>query len=74
MCLAEKEGPSYLSSMINIPEYLNSNFQNHSFILIYPMQEGVSDTSKINLMNPSFIEPIEKLDLIGKNIAKSIQK
>jgi len=68
--LSRKEGPSYLSSMLNIPEYLNSNFQNHSFILIYPMQEGVSDTSKINLMNPSFIEPIEKLDIIGKNIAK----
>lgn len=68
--LSRKEGPSYLKSMLNIPDYLNSNFRNNSFILIYPMQEGVSDTSKINLMNPSFIEPIEKLDIIGKNIAK----
>ena len=34
------------------------------------MQAGVTGTSQIDLKNPTFIEPIEKLDEIGKTIAK----
>jgi hypothetical protein len=60
--------------MVNIPEYLNTYFQSNSFILIYPRQIGVSDDETIDLNNPSLIEPIEKLDELGKNIAKLFRR
>jgi hypothetical protein len=56
--------------MSNIPTFLNKYFKRNSFILIYPMQQGVVDNEEIDLNNPSLIEPIEKLDEIGKNIMK----
>jgi len=65
---------SYHLNMSNIPTYLNKYFQGNSFILIYPMQQGVVDNEKIDLNNPSLIEPIEKLDEIGKNIMKLFRR
>lgn len=68
--LSRKDKPSYHNSMGKIPDYLNKYFENTSYILIYPMQSGVSDSTEIDLKNPTFIEPLEKLDEIRKNIAK----
>jgi Kef-type K+ transport system membrane component KefB len=65
---------SYHENMTNIPTYLNKYFQGNSFILIYPMQQGVVDYEEIDLNNPSLIEPIEKLDEIGKNIMKLFRR
>ncbi len=65
---------SYHVNMSNIPTYLNKYFQGNSFILIYPMQQGVVDNEEIDLNNPSLIEPIEKLDEIGKNIMKLFRR
>ncbi|MBD0849560.1 cation:proton antiporter [Maribacter arenosus] len=62
--------PSYDENMANIPGYLNKYFQSNSFILVYPKQIGITDNEIIDLNNPSLTEPIEKLDEIGKNIAK----
>ncbi|MGB5666351.1 MAG: cation:proton antiporter [Maribacter sp.] len=62
--------PSYHENMANIPGYLNKYFQSNSFILIYPKQIGINDDETIDLNNPSLTEPIEKLDELGKNIAK----
>lgn len=56
--------------MDNIPDYLNNHFKENSFILVYPIQLGVKDSSSIDLKNPTIIEPLQKLDEIGKNIAK----
>ena len=66
--------PSYHSNMVNIPAYLNFYFQSVSFILIYPMQIGVTDSEYIDKNNPSLNEPIEKLDEIGKNLAKLFRR
>ncbi len=68
--LSRKNKPSYQNNMNKVPDYLNKYFQKNSFILIYPMQIGVADSSKIDLKNPTVLEPIEKLDEIGKTIAK----
>ncbi|MDO8896467.1 MAG: cation:proton antiporter [Bacteroidales bacterium] len=65
---------SYNVNMSNIPTYLNKYFQGNSFILIYPMQQGVVDNEVIDLNNPSLIEPIEKIDEIGKNIMKLFRR
>ena len=72
--LSRKDKPSFHNNMTKIPSYLNNYFKDTSYILIYPMQMGVTDTSKIDLKNPTFIEPLEKLDEIGKTIAKIFKR
>lgn len=72
--MSRKDKLSYQSQMAKIPAYLNTYFENHSFILIYPMQTGVTDASQINFKNPTFIEPLEKLDEMGKNIARIFKR
>jgi len=72
--LSRKDKPSYHSNMSKIPSYLNKYFKDTSYILIFPMQAGVMDTSQIDLKNPTLIEPLEKLDEIGKTIAKIFRR
>jgi hypothetical protein len=60
--------------MTRIPNYLNKHFQQNSFILIYPIQIGIADNENKDLMNASILEPIEKLDEIGKTIAKLFKR
>ena len=72
--MSRKDKPSYQNNMKKIPSYLNNYFQNNSFILIYPLQAGVTDPSQIDFKNPTFIEPLEKLDEIGKTIAKIFKR
>jgi len=72
--LSRAHKPSFHENMRNIPSYLNKYFQANSFILVYPMQIGVADNETIDLNNPSLLEPIEKLDEIGKNITKLFRR
>ncbi|MDW5290707.1 cation:proton antiporter [Formosa sp. PL04] len=72
--LSRKDKPSYNNNMAKIPAYLNTYFKDTSYILIYPMQSGVTDTSKIDLKSATFIEPLETLDEIGKTIAKIFRR
>jgi nucleotide-binding universal stress UspA family protein len=65
---------SYHANMTKVPGYLNKYFQPNSFMLVYPMQTGVTDDETIDLNNPSLLEPIERLDEIGKQIAKLFRK
>jgi Kef-type K+ transport system membrane component KefB/nucleotide-binding universal stress UspA family protein len=66
--LSRKKKPSYHPSMNNVPAYLNKYFQTNSYILVFPVQIGVDDTTHLDLNNPSMLESIEKLDEIGKTI------
>lgn len=68
--LSRKDRPSYHPNMAKIPNFLNKYFKETSYILIYPMQAGVMDSSEINLKDPSLMEPLEKLDEMGKTIAR----
>jgi len=72
--LSRNDKPSFHNNMTKMPSYLNKYFKDTSYILIYPMQAGVTDTSQIDLKNPTFIEPLEKLDEIGKTIAKIFKR
>ncbi|MEO5787668.1 cation:proton antiporter [Gelidibacter sp.] len=72
--LSRKDKPSFHHNMTKIPSYLNNYFKATSYILIYPMQSGVSDTSQIDFKNPTFMEPLEKLDEIGKTISKIFRR
>lgn len=72
--LSRKDKPSYHGNMRKIPKYLNKYFEDTSYILIYPVQEGVAETSQIDLKNPTFIEPMNQLDGIGKRIARIFRR
>lgn len=67
--LSRKDQISYQTSMTKVPGYLNRYFAGYSFILVFPMQQGVSDAKGMEITNPTFMEPIERLDEIGKTLA-----
>lgn len=71
--LSRPENLSYHEKMNNVAGYLNKYFSANSFILVYPMQRKVND-DVFDLNNPSMVEPIEKLDELGKNILKLFRK
>jgi hypothetical protein len=55
--------------MTKIPGYLNKYFENNNYILIYPLQNTNSENqSQVDLKNPAMMQPMEKLDEIGKTI------
>jgi len=70
--LSRKDRPSYHSKMSKIPSYLSKYFNNNNFLLIFPMQS--EDNSLSGLKNPSIIEPLERLDDIGKTISAIFRK
>ncbi|MBX2960333.1 MAG: cation:proton antiporter [Flavobacteriales bacterium] len=72
--LSRKEYMSYHNIMPKIPSYLNTYFKSNSFIIIYPKQMGISDLSTLNLKDTSPIEPMEKLDEIGKTLVNIFKK
>lgn len=72
--LSRDKSLSYHNKMEKIPAYLKKYFHPNSFILIYPMQAGVIDFDNENYINPSLLEPIEKLDEIGKTVARLFRK
>jgi Kef-type K+ transport system membrane component KefB len=72
--LSRHNKPSYHSVMNNIPALLNKYFRENSFILIYPMQMAINDEEMTHLRNPSILESIEKLDEIGKTIARVFRR
>lgn len=72
--LSRKDRPSYNFIMPKIPVYLIKHFNTSNFILIYPMQLGVNEENNVNLKNPSVIEPLGKLDDIGKTISRLFKR
>jgi len=74
IALSRKDKPSYHANMNKIPHYLNNYFGDISYILIYPVQIGVAATTHIDLTNPTFMEPLETLDEIGKTISRIFKR
>jgi len=74
LILSRRERPSYNANMTKIPNYLNKYFKETNFILIYPMQTGVSDESLTALKNPSVLDSLEKLDDLGKMVSNLFKK
>jgi Kef-type K+ transport system membrane component KefB/nucleotide-binding universal stress UspA family protein len=70
LLMSRKDHISYQPAMNRMHTLLNKYFTDNSYILIYPIQTGVGEESSLDLKNPSFLEPIEKLDEIGKTIVK----
>lgn len=71
--LGRKNSPSYHHTMNKVPSYLNKYFKQNNFLLVYPIQvKGTEE--KVDLTNPSLLETIEKIDVIGKTIAGIFRK
>jgi hypothetical protein len=56
--------------MVKVPHYLNKYFMQNNFILVYPIQYITEHSENLDLKNPSMTDSIEKLDDLGKTIAK----
>lgn len=72
--LSRKNFYSYHPAMTKIPTYLGKYYKEQSYLLIYPSQKVLTHPEKIDLNNPSLIETIEKVDVIGKTIAGIFRK
>lgn len=74
LVLSRKDGPSYQGQMEQVPAYMYRHFQMNNYLLIYPMQAGAGDGSAIDFTDPSLIEPVERLDQLGKSIGKALRR
>ncbi|MFG6686392.1 cation:proton antiporter [Mariniflexile sp. HNIBRBA6329] len=72
--LTRKDEPSYQKNIKNISIYLNRYLTSNSFILVCPIMKPASINNTIEFNNPSLLEPLEKLDEIGKTIAGVFRK
>lgn len=76
--LSRPDYPSYHSLMTKTSSYLNKYFQNNNFILVYPMQTGVSDENGFNPSDPSMYPPLagnlHKLDDMFKTIGNLFRR
>jgi Kef-type K+ transport system membrane component KefB/nucleotide-binding universal stress UspA family protein len=72
--LTRKDEPSYHKNIKNISIYINRYFKSNSFILVCPVMKTLSINESIEFNNPSLLEPLEKLDEIGKTIANVFRK
>ena len=70
LILSRKNNVSYHPRMEELPLYINDHFKDNSFILIFPIQNGMMETDAMDLTNPTVVGSIEKLDEIGRNIAR----
>ena len=64
---------SYHSNMARIPDYVNQYFTKNSFILLHPMQGGLTDPHE-DLMNPTFLASVERLGDVGKTLSSMIKE
>jgi Kef-type K+ transport system membrane component KefB/nucleotide-binding universal stress UspA family protein len=69
--MSRPDKPSYHKIMDRIPYLLNTYFTQYSYILVYPIQSGISDDDGgIDLKNPSLLEPYQDLQDISQTISK----
>lgn len=72
--LTRKDDSSYQKNIRNISVYLNRYLTSNSFILVCPIMENLTDDNAIEFNNPSLLEPLEKLDELGKTIASVFRR
>ncbi|WP_308990548.1 cation:proton antiporter [Mariniflexile litorale] len=72
--LTRKDEPSYHKNIKNISIYLNRYFKSNNFILVCPIMQTHIPNGTTDFNNPSLLEPLEKLDEIGKTIANVFRK
>ncbi|WP_114748203.1 cation:proton antiporter [Pleomorphovibrio marinus] len=71
--MSRKSEISYSPIMKQIPKYLNKYFQAFNYVLIYPIQQGLSEYRAGNIFSP-FVSNFESLEDIGKTISTLFKK
>ncbi|MGB6151073.1 MAG: cation:proton antiporter [Pricia sp.] len=64
--LSRKHNLSYNGHMAKIPVYLNTYFEEYSFMVVYPMQSGLTDVSQIDFKNSAYISLVTFEDISGR--------
>lgn len=73
--MSRKDHPSYNIGMDKIPHYLNKYFQQHNFILVFPVQSGVQEMGDSHAIYPVVsTKPIEKIDELSRSIRELFRK
>ncbi len=71
--MSRKNEISYSPVMKHIPKYLNKYFQAFNYVLVYPIQRGLSDYKAGNIFSP-FVSNFESLEDISKTISTLFKK
>ena len=71
--LSRKHQPSYHKSVETLTSILNTFLKDYGFILIYPIQEGIWSTPKIDFREATFFDLSHKLDKIESSITKRLK-
>lgn len=74
MVLSRKGEASYHPRLELVPKLINTWLEYHSFILIYPNQPKAGGMPVMDMMHGSLIGPIERLDWIGRTVARLLKK
>ncbi|MEB2784720.1 cation:proton antiporter [Algoriphagus persicinus] len=74
MVLSRKGETSYHPRLERVPKLINIWLKNHSFILIYPNQPKAGGMLVMDMMHGSLIGPIERLDWIGRTVARLLKR
>lgn len=74
LLMSRKDQISYHPGMQKIPDYLNNYLKNNNFLLIYPIQSASVELEEFDLTNPSLLNAVEQIDVIGKTIAGIFRK
>lgn len=65
---------SYDYTMRNIPDYINKNFKNCNFILLYPVQSASVEDYHNDMANASIMNSIQSLGGFGETILSSLRE
>lgn len=74
LVMSRKERPSYNPMMADVPDFLNTNLQGKNFMLVYPVQSGVSEETGVDYKNPSVLETLETFEEFGRIISRLFRK
>ncbi len=78
LVMSRKGHISYSPAMTRIPHYLSTYFKDTSYVLIYPMQSGITESDTGDLKNPGVLEPFQEnlvmLDELGKTITRLFRR
>lgn len=72
--MSRRDKPSYQRTMEKVPGYLNRYFQTSSFLLVYPVQDGVGEGAETDFRSVDMLEPLLQINKFGKQISGVLRR
>ncbi|WP_420460997.1 cation:proton antiporter [Neolewinella sp.] len=72
--MSRRDKPSFQKAMHKVPGYLNKYFQASSFLLIYPMQEGVGEAAEVGMRDATMLEPLLQINKFGRSLSGVLRR